>query len=464
MVKIAYLSPEIFLFLGGITVLGAALFGLRPKMVNAIVLSIVCFALWLLAHTLHVSTSAFGGLLHSGGFEGFFRMLFLLSTFLIVLLSADYEPLEDKQRPEYYFLILSMAASMMLAVSSVNLLMIYLSIEAVSLISYILIAFLKKDHFSSEAGVKYFVYGALSTGIMLYGMSLFYGLFRTFDLGLMGLLWHQGATNTPIFVMACVFILTGFAFKCSLVPFHMAAVDAYQGAPTPISAFLSIGPKAMGFALLIKFFMPLQSASIAQWGMLTQVLSIVTMTAANIIALRQTNIKRLLAYSSIAHAGFMLIALSALSPMGLKALYYYLFIYIFMNVGAFGGVIFATKEEIEQYAGLGRKKPLAAFMMTISLLSLAGLPPLAGFMAKFVIIAAAVQSRLYLLAVIAVLNSVVAAFYYLRVIKTMYIDDGAEGDRSLEKRGTVPIFLMTALILALLANLFLGIVPLVCLF
>ncbi len=449
---IQFLYPEIILF---IFALGSLVAGVSPSLKRSagfIAFGALLAALGILPWTSYSSTKVFFGLFEADGLSTIFSILLLIGTAFIVLLSMAQEEIRDTG--EYYFFILCLTVSMMLAVSSGNLLMIYIALEATSIISYILVAFFKNDAFSSEAGLKYFLFGALATGIMLYGVSLIYGLTGSLNIAAIVQALQAPHAPVPAFILALVFMLVGISFKCSLAPFYMAAPDAYQGAPTPISAFLSIGPKAMGFALLVRVFLNFSTTIVLHWSILAQVLAVVTMIMGNLIALKQTNVKRLLAYSSIAHAGFMLIALTAANIIGIKALIFYLFIYIFMNVAAFGAVILSKREEISQYAGLSRQHPLTAAIMAIALLSLAGIPPLAGFMAKFVVIAVAIQAKMYVLAIIAVINSVVALFYYLRIIKAMYLS---------KENAVGPINASFLLVLTLLvvtaANIFFGLWP-----
>lgn len=455
---IQFLYPEIILFVLSLVVLITGVTPSLRKYAGFIAFDAILAALVVLPSASFTSTRAFFGLFEADGISAIFSLLILIGTAFIVLLSMGQNQIQEHDSGEYYFFILCLAISMMLAVSSGNLLMIYIAIEATSIISYILVAFFKNDVFSSEAGLKYFLFGALSTGIMLYGVSLIYGLTGTLNITAIAHALQAGGIQMPAFILALVFILTGISFKCSLAPFYMAAPDAYQGAPTPVSVFLSIGPKAMGFALLVRVFFNYSTFTAVHWTALTQLLAIITMTAGNFIALKQTNVKRLLSYSSIAHAGFMLIALSVANTVGLKALIFYLFIYVFMNVGAFGAVILTKREEIGQYAGLSRQNPLAALIMAVSLLSLAGIPPLAGFMAKFVVIAVAVQAKMYFLAIIAVANSVVALFYYLRIIKAMYL---SKEDVVISVNTSV--ILVLTLCLTVAANIYLGLWPAVLL-
>ncbi|MBF0490083.1 MAG: NADH-quinone oxidoreductase subunit N [Candidatus Omnitrophica bacterium] len=452
--SIQFLFPELFLFAMALWVLFGSAFPSLRKISDFFATLGILGALLILPLTTNSSTVAFFDLLINDPISYFFRFLILLASVLIIFLSSGDKRIEEEHKGEYFFFILSLTVSLMLAVSSRSLLMVYITVEAVSIISYILIGYFRNDKFSSEAGLKYFLFGALSTGIMLYGVSLIYGLCGSLDLNMIANLAQGGHVFLPAFILAVVFILVGLAFKCSLVPFHMVAPDAYQGAPTAVSAFLSIGPKAMGFALLIRLFLTNQTPLIPQWTTLASGLAIITMIIGNIIALKQTNVKRMLAYSSIAHAGFMLMALSVVHQVGIQALLVYLFIYVFMNVGAFGCVILTNREEVDDYAGLSRQNPLAALIMATSLLSLAGLPPLAGFMAKFVVIAAVIQAKSYTLALIAVANSVVALFYYLRIIKVMYLSK----NDCIKPINCSPVLILV-LIVTVIANILLGLWP-----
>jgi NADH-quinone oxidoreductase subunit N len=369
----------------------------------------------------------FFNMLTNDSFSLFFKEIILFITGIIILISIGYEELKEKYIGEYFFLLLNGTIAMLLAVSSNNLLMIYLSIEMLSLISYILTAFLKNNPRSSEAALKYFLFGALSTGIMLYGISLVYGLFGTTDLAMISKAVSGGQINNLVSLILLVLILAGLCFKCSLVPFHMWAPDVYEGAPTAVTAFLSVGPKAVGFAVLLRIFSNNFFPLYVNWVTLVMLISIFTMAIGNVIAISQTNIKRMLAYSSIAQAGYMLIGFVVGTAGGIEGVLYYILAYTLMNLGAFGCVILVSNylksDAIEDYAGLYKKDPVTSFMLSIFLLSLTGVPPLAGFWGKFLIFNAAIQSKFILLAVFGVVNSIVAAFYYMRVIKFMYLEE-----------------------------------------
>ncbi len=372
------------------------------------------------------TTTAFSHMLVNDGLSVFFRSISLVIAGLVILLSMGYKNLGDEEKGEYYFFILTITTIMMLASSSNNLLMIYITLEAISLLSYILAGYTKRDMFSSEAGLKYFLFGVLSTGITLYGVSLVYGLFGSLDLNVINQHLTTGNLYAPLVFLAFLLVLTGFGFKCSLVPFHMWTPDVYQGAPTPVAAFFSVGPKAIGFAFLLRVFIITFSSTSTPWVLLLGTIAVLTMTIGNVVAVSQDNIKRLLAYSTIAQAGYILVGLAA-GTSGVGAVLFYLFIYAFMNLGAFAVVIAVSNstnsEMIEDYAGLYKNSPFLAVILAISLLSLAGMPPLAGFLAKFFVFAAAIEKGLIGLVIAAALNSVVALYYYVRIIKFAFLHE-----------------------------------------
>ncbi len=381
----------------------------------------------------------FSGLLVCDPFALFFRGVILLIVGTVILLSMGSARLNAQDRGEYYFFLLIVAVSMMLAVSSHNLLMIYLTVESISIVSYVLVGYFRTEMRSSEAGIKYFVFGAVATGVMLYGISLAYGLLGTLDLTLMAQSLSAGPVNPLALSFAFILIFTGFGFKCSLVPFHMWTPDVYEGAPTPIAALLSVGPKAVGFALMLRVFILNLPSVIFPWTFVAGVIAILTMTVGNLTALQQTNIKRLLAYSTIAQAGYIFVGLSVATALGIKATLFYLFVYTVMNLGAFAAVVMITNgvqsDAIEDYAGLYKTDASAALILTVSLLSLAGIPPLAGFLAKFFVLAAAVEERMFAIAIIAVINSVVALYYYIRVIKFMFLREPKREFSAVKSRG-----------------------------
>jgi NADH-quinone oxidoreductase subunit N len=425
--SIRYIYPEIILFVFSLIILILGLFFRKSNLWGIFSLVGIALAGLFLAKSSSVGGQIFSGLLVNDAFSGFFKGLFLLIALIVVLISMGYKSIAEENAPEYYFLILITTICMMFTISSANFIMIYVALEGVSLTSYILVGFLKRDILSNEAALKYFLFGTLATGIMLYGISFIYGLFGTTDISIVHSLLANPAANNPVLTIALLLIFSGIAFKCAFFPFHMWAPDVYQGAPTSVSAFISVGPKAVGFVILLRVFMNYGFPLFVPWANFFTIVSIATMTIGNIIAITQTNIKRMLAYSSIAQAGYILIGLISGTALGIKAVLFYILIYAFMNLGAFGCAILIgnsiKSDRIEDYAGLYKKDPISAFLLAVFLLSLAGIPPLAGFVGKFLLFAAAIDSRLIFLVIIAAINSVVAFYYYMYLIKCMYLDE-----------------------------------------
>lgn len=457
--SVKYILPELILTGFALTSLILGLFTRKKGVLGILCLTGISLAVLALQQSYKASDPLFSGMLLNDSFSEFFKEISLLIAGFIILISMGYDRFSGEDAGEYYFLLLSVTVAMMFAVSSNNLIMIYIALEAVSLISYILVAFLKRDALSSEGALKYFLFGALSTGIMLYGISFIYGLFGTTDLSAISAALETGNVNNFTAFISLILILAGLSFKCALVPFHMWVPDAYQGAPTPIAAFISSGPKAIGFAVLIRIFLKNFFPLFPNWVDLITVISIFTMTAGNLVAISQDNIKRMLGYSSIAQAGYILIGFAVGTPRGVEGALFYILAYVFMNLGAFGCVVLISNsiksDRIKDYAGLYKKDPAIAFMLTIFLLSLAGIPPLAGFLGKFLVFAAAIESKFVLLAIAGVINSVVALYYYVGVIKYMYLDEPKTIE--IEPR---PIALQIALILALAGILIVGLFPL----
>jgi NADH-quinone oxidoreductase subunit N len=370
----------------------------------------------------------FNGTYHLDPFSTFFKFVFYTAAGLGILLSINYLKIEDICHGEYYALMLFATSGMMLMASAGDLITLYLGLELMALSVYVLAGFMRKDNRSNEAAIKYLVLGAFSSGIMLYGMSLLYGLSGTTNLaGILSFLRGADLTN-PVIFLAMIMLVVSFGFKVAAAPFHMWVPDVYEGAPTSVTAFMSAGPKVAGFAVLLRVFLytfaPLHEHATA----ILAGLAVLTMAVGNIMALSQTNIKRMLAYSSIAHAGYALVGLAAGGPEGAASVMLYVCIYAVMNMGAFGVVILLRKagergEEITDFAGLGKTNKTAAFLMLIFMFSLTGIPPLAGFVGKFYIFKSAVEAGLLWLAVAGVLFSAISAFFYLRVIMVMYMNE-----------------------------------------
>jgi len=365
----------------------------------------------------------FGGMIRDDGLAFFFRMMFIFSGMIVALLSVDSPGVGDKG--EYYALIIGAVIGMNFMASAADLIMVYLAIETTSISLYLLAGFLREDDKSAESGLKYFLFGAFTSTIMLYGFSLLYGFTGKTNLYELSAALTAGSVPVLPVLVALLLVLAGFGFKVSMVPFHFWSPDVYEGAPTPITAFISVASKAAGFAVLVRVLLAVFPDVQSYWGPLLGVVSVFTMTIGNTLALAQRNIKRLLAYSSIAQAGYALIGLAALSQAGVAAVIFYLLMYTVTNLITFGVVILASRvigsDEIADYAGLSRRSPGLALAFLVGFLSLGGMPPFAGFFAKFFIFAAAIQSGLIWLAVIGVLNSIIGLYYYLTVLKVVYL-------------------------------------------
>jgi NADH-quinone oxidoreductase subunit N len=372
--------------------------------------------------------SCFGGSLTLDRMAVAFCLTFAAAGFFLVLMSLKYIAREDMNHGEYYALLLLALSGAMVMASSPNILVVFLGLEILSVSSYALAGMKKEDPGSSEAAVKYFLMGSFASAFLVFGLALVYGAAASLELnGIRAALMGRAGSLGPGGWAGLALIIAGFGFKIALVPFHMWAPDVYQGAPTPVTAFFSIGPKLAGFAVLFRLLAPLWNKSVAQpvvyW--LLWAIAALTMIVANLAALRQRNLKRLLAYSSIAHSGYILLAVLAGDGAGLL---FYLVAYVFMNAGAFSALIAMTREgkedlDLDDFAGIGFKYPWIAASFAIFLFSLAGFPPTAGFLAKFYVFSAAVRQGQAALVVIAVLASLVSVFYYLRVIVFMYMKD-----------------------------------------
>jgi NADH-quinone oxidoreductase subunit N len=398
------------------------------------------------------------GLLAVDRFALFFKILFLGAAAITVLMSIPYLKLEGASPGEYYFLILCATLGMMIMAGGIDLLSIFIGLETMAVSFYILAGFIKPSQRSNEAAVKYFLLGAFSLGILLYGMSLMYGLSGTTNLRAMAGAF-VGQEHDPRLVLAVILVAAGVGFKIAAVPFHMWAPDVYEGAPTPVTAFLSVGSKAASFAMLVRIFLEGLPAMSADWRLLFWVLSVITMTVGNVAAVTQTNIKRMLAYSSIAHAGYVLIGVVVGTPRGVTAMLVYLLVYAFMQLGAFSVIVLMRRsdvvgDELKDFSGLSFRHPMAAFAMLLFMLSLGGIPPTAGFMGKLWLFGAAIDAGYYWLAVIGVLNSAISLYYYIRVVVFMYLKKETIGSEP-----SASPSLTLALGVAIAATLVLGVYP-----
>jgi NADH-quinone oxidoreductase subunit N len=463
------LSPQLLLLVWALLVLGLdlvvkkakdglaylALAGFVPPLVAAVYLLAQGTDLYLLSNMVRVDA-----------FSLYFTIIACLAAGLVILASIEYMKARTRYRGEFYGLLLLAALAMTLMAASTNLIMIYLSIEFMSLTSYVLVGFFRDDPKSSEGGLKYFLFGAITSALMLYGMSLMYGATGTTDLlGIAQILATIRATVEPtrfLILPAILLMLAGFSFKMALVPFHQWSPDAYEGAPTPVATLLSVGPKAMGFSVLLRVLLTAVPLFNLDWVAILMGISLVTMTLGNLTAMRQTNIKRMLAYSSIAQAGYILVGIVSIGPLtvtdGLRGVLLYLMAYLFTNGGAFIAVIafshVTNSDEIDDYKGLVKRAPALAAMMVVFFMSLAGLPPTAGFVGKLLVFGTAIYAGHYYLAIIGVLNSVISVVYYFNVVRQMFFLPPVEDDRL-----ALPRFPMAAVIISVILVLLIGLYP-----
>ncbi len=427
--------------------------------------AVVALAVTLSEAGLNVST--FGNSIVLDPYATFFKVIFLFGLILTMTLSLRFmKEGGTGDHAEYYALLLLATVGMMVMAVGRELITIFLGLEILSISLYILAGFFRTDFKSNEAGLKYFILGSVATCITLFGMSYIYGVTGSthFDKIADAINSHPALLKDVPLLAGMFMVLVGFSFKISVVPFHMWTPDVYQGAPTPVTGFMSAGPKAAGLAALIRIFMEALPQMKGDWEILVVVLSVLTMTLGNLTALRQKNVKRMLAYSSIAHVGYILIGVVASvngrPDRAISSVMFYLLSYTFMNIGAFAILIYLkrenmTGENLDDFQGLSRRAPGAALAMMIFMLSLAGIPPTAGFAAKLYVFYAGIQGGYYTLVVIGLLNSVVAAFYYLRIIVLMYMRE-PEGEFAVSPRSLI---LWAGIALALTGTLILGILP-----
>jgi len=369
---------------------------------------------------------AFQGSVTIDGFGLFFNWIFLFASLIVSLVSYKYLEIEGEHHGEYYGLILLAQCGMYFLATGTDLITLFVGLELMALSFYILVGFLRTERRSNEAALKYLVLGAFSSGVLAYGFSVLYGMAGSTKLREITQAIANRDPRDPVVILALVTTSVGLLFKVSAAPFHMWAPDAYEGAPTPTTAYLSVASKAASVAFLVRIFMgPLEAARIA-WEPLLAIIAVLTMTIGNFAAISQTNMKRLLAYSSISHAGYMLLGLIAGNETGLKGISVYVLVYTFMNLGAFLVIIALRRqdiigEDIDDMAGLVHRSPGYAFLMLIFLLSLAGIPPTAGFLGKYFIFLSLIETGHYVLAVIATLYVAVAIYYYFRIVRSMFI-------------------------------------------
>ncbi len=378
---------------------------------------------------LKTTGSTFGGMYIADGYSTFFKIIFFINVILTILISIKYIAIERVNYGEYYSLILFSTIGMMIMASASDLITLYLGLELMALSTYVLAGFIRHNLKSTESALKYFLLGAFSSGFLLYGISIVYGLTGTTDLkAIATFITERGLSGNLSLLLAIAMLTVAFGFKIAAAPFHMWAPDVYEGAPTSITAFMSVGPKAAGFAVIGRVFMIAFAAVKADWATILIPVSILTMAVGNIVALSQTNIKRMLAYSSIAHAGYALLGIITANSEGISSMMNYLFIYAFMNIGAFAVIIMLRSEgikgeDLSDYEGLSKTHPMAAALMLIFMFSLTGIPPTAGFIGKLYVFMAAINAGYTWLVIIAVIFSAISAYFYLRVVMYMYMRD-----------------------------------------
>jgi len=464
--NISVILPELVLVIFAMLVMFADMFGSdkRPAtraplpwlaMLGVVVSGFVCAQVW------QQPAATFQGAAVSDHFALGLQIIILVATALGILLSVSYIPLVNKQVGEYYALLLLCASGMMMMGSATDLMVVFIALEILSLALYILTGLNRESPRSSEAAMKYFLLGAFASAFFVYGAALIYGAAGStqYDAIAKGLAGGKG--EAALLYPGIALLLVGFGFKVSLVPFHMWTPDVYQGAPTPVTAFMSVGTKAAAFAAFIRVLVIALPAQQTSWGWPLAILAILTMTLGNLAALRQTSLKRMLAYSSIAHAGYVLVGIVAGTSEGADAALFYLFTYAFMNIGAFAVVIMLERanegDALQNRAsGIGQRWPWLALTMAIFMFSLSGVPPLAGFFGKLFVFKAAVDGGWAWLAVIGMLNSAIGAYYYLRVTVSMYFDQPSS--ETLTERRNWPA-LNVGLALAAVFTIVIGVLP-----
>ncbi len=463
------IAPELILTLTAFAVISWELITRTKRhRDSAIIATVGALAALLMTFQLrHLNISTFGDAVVLDPFATFFKVTFLFGLIMAITLSLrSIKEGGTNDHAEYYALLCFATVGMMVMAIGRELITIFLGLELLSMSLYVLAGFFRKDSLSNEASLKYFVLGSFATGILLFGMSYVYGVGGSTHLQVIGqtLAAHPETLGDKALMVGLLMVLVGFGFKISVVPFHQWTPDVYQGAPTPVTAFMSAGPKAAVLAALIRILMEAMPLMAHEWELIVSILAVLTMTVGNLAALAQTNLKRMLAYSSIAHVGYILIGLVASvggsSDRAISGVMFYLLAYTFMNIGAFGILVFLSREgmpndDLDDFAGLSRRSPGAALAMLIFLFSLAGIPPTAGFAAKLSIFYAAIDGGYYVLVIFGVLNSAVAAYYYLRVVMIMYM---REPEGALPEATTSPL-LWAGIALALLGTILLGVLP-----
>lgn len=464
------LIPLLVLFLTAIAILGIDLVGDKkktwlPHLALGGVLISLAVSLYLIGVDLPGST-IFGGTLALDSFWLFFQIFASVAAGVVITSSFVYMQDRTSNPVEYYGLLLIATLAIGLLAASTDLILIYVSFELLSVTSYILTGYLRDDPKSDEAAIKYFLYGAVASAAMLYGMSFLYGISGSTNLFIIArsLVGEHTSMNWVV-LPALVFMMAGFGYKIGAVPFHQWSPDAYEGAPTPVSAFISVGPKAAGFAVLMRVLLIALPDFSTDWIALLSGISMMTITLGNLVAISQKNIKRMLAYSSIAHAGYMLIGLISWNQWesgslfdGISGILFYLLVYLFANLGVFAVVIAfeqaTNSNQIEDYAGLIRRSPVLAGTMIVFLLSLIGIPGTGGFVGKLFVFGAGMRSGFYALVIVALVNNVIAAFYYLNIARYMFFQSPQESQDEIKLSPSLKVAIALACVMTVVFGLY----------
>ena len=457
---LAAIVPELELALFGMIVLVFDLLVTSKRVLGYVALVGLAWSGFFLVYRLRdAELPAYGGLLTVDPFAFFFKVIFLVAAALAIAISLKYLDIERENHGEYYALILFATMGMMFMVGAMDLITLYIGLETMAIATYVLVGFLRSSPRSNEASLKYFLLGAFSSAILLYGFSLLYGISGSTRFDQIGDALMQRSLSDPLSLTALAAVSAGLFFKVAAVPFHQWTPDAYEGAPTSITAYMSVAVKAASFGMMVRLFMialfPLQE----HWVVFMSVVAALTMTVGNVAAITQSNVKRLLAYSSISHAGYILLGLIAANETGMIAIPMYLLVYTFTNLGVWAIVVALRRkdvigEHIDEMSGLFFRHPVSAVLMLIFLLSLAGIPPTAGFIGKYFLFAAVIQTNHNVLAVIAVLNAAISMYFYLRIVVAMFMRDATEKTGLALSPGV-----MTVMAVAILFTLWIGIYP-----
>ena len=453
------LLPEIFTGLLGVGLL--VLFFLwrgegATRVIGYLAAAGLAVATVLAYQTVALDTSTLQGTWLADPLAGYFKVVFLLTGVMVALLSLSYLERLGESLAEFFIMLVFLTLSMMVVISAGDLITLYLALEFQVITFAVMIGYRRREKAATEAALKYIILNAFSSAILLFGLSLLFGLTGTVNIRGIAAAVSAGGVQ-PALYLAVIFVLAGLAFKVSLVPFHMWTPDVYQGAPTPITGFLAAGSKAAGFALLIRLFLTIFTPVSSLWTTVFVVLSVLTIVLGNFVAVPQTNMKRLLAYASIGSAGYIIMGLIAADVVGVEGILFYIFMNVFGILGAFGvAIVFGNatgRDDIEAYAGLSKRSPLLALVMLLSTLSIAGIPGLAGFVAKFVLFWAIIDKGLVALALLGVVMSIVAVFYFLRIAKVMYVFE-PEDEAPIRVAPTASFVLVISMVVTLVLGVY----------